>query len=369
VTMIRSQIASCPDTHILLAGFSQGAQVTGNAYQQLTDAERRHVLGVFLLADPRRNATDLSANYGSALPADGAAPSKNARPLFPFTGPGQVRSYCRSGDAVCEGPFLVTKAGLVVNHDVSNHTGYTMYRTECGTYPEQAANYFAGLAGMRQDSAGPAATLAVPGSVTVDEQVIVSAGNSCDAAGEPLTFHWQVDGQPAVGQGPELRTAFRVPGDHVVQVVVSNSQSQSATATERLTVSPADAYRTVPGAPQDVVSTPGTGSATLTWNPPAAGPPAEGYLVYTITGDPVGEAGPGQPRSMTIHATELPLRIVVQSVNRAGDGGTSEPVTMTPGNPVSQPPTSPPAQRNPLCPLARALPVVGGALSALLRCG
>lgn len=329
VADVRSQIASCPDSHILLAGFSQGAQVTGDAYQQLTGAERRHVLGVFVLADPRRNAADLDANYGSARPAEGAAPSKNARPVFGFASPGPVRSYCRSGDAVCEGPFLVSKTGLVVNHDVKNHTSYPTYRTECGTYPEQAADYFAGLAGMTAGTAKPAVSLTAPGSVVAGEQVIISAGNSCDPSGAPLTFHWKVDGRPALGQGPEVATAFYLPGEHTVQVTVSTGQGPTATATARVTVAPAGAYWSTPVAPGQVASTPGAGSATLTWNPPAWGPPAEGYLVYTTSGDPVGETGPDQPRSITIHATELPLRVVVQSVNRVGYGGTSAPVTMT----------------------------------------
>jgi hypothetical protein len=47
-----------------------------------------------------------------------------------------------------------------------------------------------------------------------------------------------------------------------------------------------------------------------------------------VTGDPLGETGQGEPRSITITSPNLPLRVVVQSVNGAGDGGISEPVDM-----------------------------------------
>jgi hypothetical protein len=143
---VRSVIGSCSGTRILLAGYSQGAEVTGDAYQQLTAAERRHMLGVFLLSDPQRNPADLDVSYGSAATAGSGAVTRNARPLFAESTPGQVRSYCQTGDAVCEGPFIVSAFGLVINRDVSKHANYTMFRPGCGTYAEQAADYFAGLA-------------------------------------------------------------------------------------------------------------------------------------------------------------------------------------------------------------------------------
>jgi cutinase len=326
---VRSVIATCPDTRIMLAGYSQGAQVTGDAYQQLTEAERGYVLGAFLLSDPRRDPADFNVNYGSARTAGNGAVTKDARPMFAVSMPGRVRSYCQTGDPVCEGPFTLSLFGLVINNDVSKHANYTSYQTQCGTYPQQAADYFAGLAGMRQDSAGPAATLSAPALAEAGVPVVISAGSSCDAAGEPLSFSWKVDQTAAEGDGPEFRPVFRTAGLHLVQVTVTNTQSESATATALVLVTGPGAYTGVPGTPEHVQSTPGASSATLTWDPPSAGPPAEGYLIYTASGDPVGDVGPGQPRSITIPATDLPLQVVVQAVNRVGPGGTSGPVSMT----------------------------------------
>jgi Cutinase len=58
---IQAKINQCGNsTKILLAGYSQGAQVTGDVYQQLTAAQKSHIFGVFLLADPRFNGADAS---------------------------------------------------------------------------------------------------------------------------------------------------------------------------------------------------------------------------------------------------------------------------------------------------------------------
>jgi hypothetical protein len=231
----RRIIATCPDTRILLAGFSQGAQVTGDAYQLLSPAERAHLLGVFLLSDPRRNASDLAADAGSA--ALGAARA-GARPLFPLTSPEQVRSYCQSGDPVCDGPFHLNGWHLTLNDHPAKHLDYVTARTGAGTYPEQAADYFAGLAGTLLPAPDP------PGTPT---------------------------------------------------------SSAAPTAEGK-----------VPAAPTHLTVTATRSSAILTWEPPPAGPPAEGYLIATVHGDPLGETGPGEPRSITITGPNLPLRVVVQ---------------------------------------------------------
>jgi Cutinase len=262
----RHIISACPDTHILLAGFSQGAQVSGDAYQLLTPAERAHVLGVFLLSDPRRNAGDLAADTGSA--SEGPARA-GARPFFPVTIPERVRSYCQSGDPVCQGPFQLRGWHLTLNTSTARHLNYVTAKTAGATYPEQAADYFASLAGALL----PAPT-AVPSPIT---------GPS-----------------PATGPHPSTRPS-------------------PAT-------SPAPA---VPGAPTRLTVTVHRGAATLTWQPPTAGPPAEGYLISTVHGDPLGETGPGEPRSITVGGPNLPLDVIVQSVNDAGDGGVSAPVEIS----------------------------------------
>jgi cutinase len=247
----RQVISACPDTRLLLAGYSQGAQVSGDAYQLLTPAERAHVLGLFLLSDPHRNASDLAADAGSA--SEGPARA-GARPLFPVAVPEQVRSYCQAGDPVCDGPFHLNGWHLTLNDHPAKHLNYVTAKTGGTTYPEQAADYFADLADANPSTPAP---------------------------------------------------------------VVAPTPSAGPVAAGK-----------VPGAPTHLIVTASRASAVLTWKPPADGPPAEGYLISTVAGDPLGDIGPGEPRSITIGGPNLPVRVIVQSVNAAGDGGVSAPVEL-----------------------------------------
>jgi len=323
---VRTVIAICPATNVLLAGYSQGAQVAGDAYQQLTAVERAHVLGAFLLADPRRNAADRAADVGSAQVAEDGRAALGARPAFPATSPQRVLSYCRTGDPACEGPFHVSGDHLVPNSDAATHLEYTTYRSACATYPEQAADYFATLAGAELLSTGPVAELApVPGAVA-GEPVWISAGGSCARDGSPLSYAWQVDGRPADSTGDELEVVFPHDGGHPVRVTVTDDHGDSATAALTISVGVAGEYATVPGPPSRLTVTASRDSSTLTWQPPVGGPPAEGYLISTASGDPLGDTRQGKPRSITISDVDLPLPVLVQSVNNAGEGGASAPV-------------------------------------------
>lgn len=73
-----------------------------------------------------------------------------------------------------------------------------------------------------------------------------------------------------------------------------------------------------------------TESATLTWQPPAAGlPPAEGYEVVTPDGAPVAVIGHGGPASLTLRDWELPRTVVVRSVNGLGTSAGTTPVRVS----------------------------------------
>ena len=53
VGYLKDQIATCPDQGIIIGGYSQGAQVVGDALFQLTQEERDRILGVGLFGDPK----------------------------------------------------------------------------------------------------------------------------------------------------------------------------------------------------------------------------------------------------------------------------------------------------------------------------
>ncbi|MCW6006450.1 fibronectin type III domain-containing protein [Micromonospora sp. CPCC 205371] len=337
-------------TRILLAGYSQGAQVTGNAYQALSAAQRDHVWGVVLIADPRFNGSDGTANAGSYSPRRSGAvrelatPHQKGRPEFPADSNGRVLSYCLARDPVCQGLFSFRNSGMELSTP-AQHTNYHLVGDDCSpqTYPQRAAAYFAFRAGNQRVSSGPVARLTSVEDAARGRQVEISAAGSCEQAGRPVTYRWDLDGSGAyatdTGSHPELTTSFGSNGAHQVSVRVTNDQGQTSTATTTVNVSDPGEYTDVPSAPTNVVSTPapdGT-SATLTWDPPASGPPAEAYLIYTSDGFPLEDVQPGAARSVTIPEGFLGLELQVMAVNRVGIGPPSDPVTVHPAWPPGQP--------------------------------
>ncbi|KAF3914207.1 Cutinase [Dactylellina cionopaga] len=91
---------ACASTTVILAGYSQGAQLVHNAAAKLSTANARKVGAVVLFGDPER---------GRAL-----AKGLSAR----------SRTFCHAGDQICAGGFNITPA-------------HKSYPSDCGT----AANF------------------------------------------------------------------------------------------------------------------------------------------------------------------------------------------------------------------------------------
>lgn len=90
----------CPkSTKVILAGYSQGAHVVGNALQRVRKAVRERVLGVSLFGDPLFNplasgAGDFDTSRNGLLGSRGKYPS-DVRD--------RVQSWCYAGDWICQG--------------------------------------------------------------------------------------------------------------------------------------------------------------------------------------------------------------------------------------------------------------------------
>ena len=349
---VREVIRVCPTTRILLAGYSQGAQVTADAFQLLTDAETAHVFGVVLIADPRFNGSDNYANAGSYSPKNNGSVRtagqivETARPVFASSTNGKVLSFCHGGDPVCQAVWSFKNSGLLANPITSGrHTNYTTVGDACGTstYPVRAASYFAYRAGNQKASDGPVAVLTPIEDAASGASVKISAASSCDAAGRPLSYRWDFDGAGtfAVNTGAvnQIKTSFSGNGSHTVAVRVTNDQGQSSTATTTVDIGSAGAYTAVPSAPTNVVSTPAVDglSATLTWDDPTSGAPVEAYEIYSADDAPLDVVAPGDPHSVVIYDFDLPLSVKVVPVNRVGRGTESATVTMYATWPPTQP--------------------------------
>jgi alpha-beta hydrolase superfamily lysophospholipase len=91
----------CPAERVVLAGYSAGAALAGDALQntRLAPAARNRLAAAVLLADPEFNPADTRSAAGTFDPRYGGSPR---RPAFPAVLAGRIRSYCRRHDIVCQ---------------------------------------------------------------------------------------------------------------------------------------------------------------------------------------------------------------------------------------------------------------------------
>ncbi len=112
---IRSELAAdaakCPDQKFVLVGYSQGAQVVGDALGGggggnlgtpatggVSPAIAAKILAVIQMGDPRRSA-GFSFDVGTDPGATGLFPRPPSESLAPFAS--KIRSYCDTGDPFC----------------------------------------------------------------------------------------------------------------------------------------------------------------------------------------------------------------------------------------------------------------------------
>ncbi|KAG6855912.1 hypothetical protein H0H87_009478 [Tephrocybe sp. NHM501043] len=80
---VTAKASSCPNTKIVISGYSQGAQVTHLAAGKLSSSVQSRVNAVVVFGDP---------DNGQAFPG-------------PING--HVKTFCASGDLICEGQAIV----------------------------------------------------------------------------------------------------------------------------------------------------------------------------------------------------------------------------------------------------------------------
>jgi len=101
--LVAKDVKACPHSAIVLAGYSQGAEVVHQAALGLTRAQGRHVTAIVLLADPLRDSADpaaaneLTDDYAGAPHGDGVFGAR----LLPQWAHGRAAQFCTVLDAVC----------------------------------------------------------------------------------------------------------------------------------------------------------------------------------------------------------------------------------------------------------------------------
>jgi hypothetical protein len=129
--------------YLYLVGYSQGAQVVGDVYQNLTSGQRSRVAGVTLIADPKFDGDEGSpvnvGTYNSAR--NGIQDVTTSARQIPNRQEAYVRSYCVRGDPVCN--FGRNNVTLCIANPGCVHLHYMdlkLPRTGL-TYTTTAANY------------------------------------------------------------------------------------------------------------------------------------------------------------------------------------------------------------------------------------
>lgn len=98
--LINQEVSACSShgTKLILVGYSQGAQVTGDVFQSLNARQRTYVAGIVLFGDPRYN--HLSFAGTAKRDNNGILP---VRGEFPAGSPSKLLSFCHAQDPICQG--------------------------------------------------------------------------------------------------------------------------------------------------------------------------------------------------------------------------------------------------------------------------
>lgn len=114
LSLVRSEINQCPGQQIVLGGYSQGAQVVGNALQQMNSQELASITYVGLFGDPKFNPASFAAR-GSFDNRPGVLEARRSE--FPLALKGRISSWCRKHDGICQNGALFRIIGPFSEHD------------------------------------------------------------------------------------------------------------------------------------------------------------------------------------------------------------------------------------------------------------
>jgi hypothetical protein len=146
VTALQRQLAQaraggCADRAVLLAGYSQGAEVVVRTVRALAAAQRRHVT-VTLLGNPSYRP-HLTGDYPGGTGASGLRPTFEDGQAFLL--PGDVRTrtldVCAPGDTVCGVPHEITELARLIYVATHTATHAHAYADDDHGYASAAGRY------------------------------------------------------------------------------------------------------------------------------------------------------------------------------------------------------------------------------------
>ena len=116
----------CPGSPVMFAGYSQGADVTTQAYDTLPSSAKAHVILVNF-GDPHFDATENRVEHGPYSNLPGILMYWWGDPAHSFTASdsSHVGSWCAAGDLVCNWSWTNAATGGVSVHEHEYPLQYT----------------------------------------------------------------------------------------------------------------------------------------------------------------------------------------------------------------------------------------------------
>jgi hypothetical protein len=336
---INEVTAACPNTQIILAGFSQGAQVVGNVYESLDSSQLAAVSKAVLFADPLFNPA-LPVNRGdfnSDMRGVLAHPASRMRSAFPS--PARVLSYCHKNDAVCQGfisfrPFAVNSAaahGTYWQTDGTSPAYTTLAAQACfnGVTPASDAGKEAHAHSAPKAAIAPTAFLEPVAAVQAGQTFTISGAESysSDASNPNLTYNWDLadSGTFTPSTNPVVSTSYSSPGTYTVALQVSDGATLSSVVTTTITV--AGTSTGVPNAATSVTQQLSGSTLTVSWKAPTSGAVTDGYEVYSDSGIPLVDISGSGGGSVALPSDAAPAQVDIVAVNTDGEGATATDTT------------------------------------------
>jgi len=367
---------TCPDTGVILAGYSQGAQAMVDAALSLTPDARASITAAVFFGNTYFDSSDSADDYGSyepdldgylvhsgLLPADAIGPNGpvgtdwtkafETAPIF---------DYCHNGDPICGlvddrtiggTNYPVRDFAHIVSVDSSgaeNPSILTQHTNYIGADTANAAQQLTALLGLpfgATDASNPA-VLTTPDSATVGTPAALNgAGSLSDPADPIVSYHWTAETDSGTTgtwttHGPRTTVTFTATGAH--RVTLTTTTASGRTSTTAATVTAAAAPLSAPAAPTKVTGTSGDGAAALSW--PAV-PGAQFYAVRDASGKLLTAFTPLVPGQNPVSWTDTGLKngsessYKVYAINGMGPSEGSAVVKVTPHE-AAQRPVAPP---------------------------
>jgi hypothetical protein len=371
---------SCPDTGVVISGYSQGAQAMVEAVLSATPNARKSLVAAVFFGNTYFNSADTGDDFGSFAPGldgylvrtgasapqsgvaaalKGAAPNPTTADDDHATGSADwaekfdgapIFDYCHDGDPICglvdertvDGTRYPVRDFAHIVASTGDETGSPNILTHHTTYQRgdtaNAAQHLRFALGLPLlEAAAPTAAVTAPVTAEVGSQTRLNAGGSLSDPADPIiSYRWTIDGgtdaqRQFTTTTPLTAATFFTTGPHRVSLRTTTVTGAHAVASAQVVALPA--ATTAPMPPTKITTTAGDGAAALSW-PAVQG--AEFYAVTDARGKLLTAFTPLVSAQQTVSWTDTGLAnghersYRVYAVNSMGSSAASRTVSVTP---------------------------------------